>query len=419
MSAKITELANGLRVVSYEMPQLQTVSMGVWVRAGARSERAEQNGVAHFLEHMAFKGTERRSAIEIAEEIESVGGDINASTSSEITAYYVRVLKDDIPLAMDILSDILLNPVFVPEELERERNVILQEISAAKDTPDDLVFDLAQEVAYPGQSIGRPILGPAEKVSRYTASDIHAFRSAHYCSSSIVVSAAGGLRHEQLVELAEKAFGGMQKSKGSVWAPATYEGGFKFAERPLEQTHIVLGFSGPGYLSEDIYTLQVLGGVLGGGMSSKLFREVREKRGLCYSIFAYPAAFEDASLVSVYAATAPNQVSELTKVITGELANAMRDITEEEVARARAQLKAGLMMSLESSSARADQIARQLLSFGKVPKPETIIEKVDKVDAEAVRALSQRIFSGVKPSFGAVGALSGLASYEEIAAQFA
>jgi len=418
MSTKITELPGGLRIVSHEMPHLQTVSMGVWVRAGARNESAAENGVAHFLEHMAFKGTERRSAIEIAEEIESVGGDINASTSSETTAYYVRVLKDDIAMAIDVLSDIILHPVFETEELERERDVILQEIAAANDTPDDLVFDLAQEMAFPNQSIGRPILGTSGHVEKYSAAEIHGFRNAHYSASSIVVSAAGGIEHAHLVDMATKAFNGLSHGKGPGWDAAKYEGGFRQAERPLEQAHIVFGFPGPGYLSKDIYTLQVLSSVLGGGMSSRLFREVREKRGLCYSIFAFPAAYEDASLMSVYAATSPGKAAELTSVITDELASASAKISEKEVARARAQLKAGLMMSLESSSSRADQIARQLLSFGKVPDPEEIAAKVEKVDLAAVRNLADSLFSHVTPTVAAVGALSGLASYDEIAAQF-
>jgi predicted Zn-dependent peptidase len=418
MSAKITKLPSGLRVVSHEMPHLQTVSTGVWVRAGARNESAAQNGVAHFLEHMAFKGTEQRSAIEIAEEIESVGGDINASTSSETTAYYVRVLKDDIALAIDVLSDIILHPVFEPAELERERDVISQEIAAANDTPDDLVFDLAQEVAFPDQSIGRPILGTSENIANYSGADIHGFRNAHYSAPSMLISAAGGIGHTELLDMVSRKFENLSHDQGPGWKPASYQGGFRQATRPLEQAHIVFGFPGPGYLSKEIYTLQVLASVLGGGMSSRLFREVREKRGLCYSIFAFPAAYEDVSLMSIYAATSPTKIGELTNVISSELAGASAAISEEEVARARAQLKAGLMMSLESSSSRADQIARQLLSFGKVPTPEEIVAKVDKVDVAAVRQLAENLFSNKNPTISAVGALSDLASYEEITAQF-
>ena len=255
-------------------------------------------------------------------------------------------------------------------------------------------------------------------VSAFSEADIRAFRDQYYVAGQTVVAAAGGLKHEEFVALATHAFGGLNGSKNHNWETASYDGGMSAVERPLEQSHLVLGFEGPGYLSEDIYSAQVMASVLGGGMSSRLFQEVREKRGLCYSIFAFPSAFEDTSLMSVYAATAPQKMGELTKVITSEIMEAVGTISEDEVARARAQLKAGLMMSLESSSARADQIARQLLCFGKVPTPEEIIAKVDEVDAERVRTLANSIFRGAKPSVGAVGALYGLASYDEIAAQF-
>lgn len=419
MTPKLTTLDSGLRVVSYQMPELQTTSLGIWVKAGARNESAAQNGIAHYLEHMAFKGTSKRSALQIAEEIEDVGGEINASTSMEMTAYYARVLKDDAPLAIDILSDIILDPKFDKDELERERGVILQEIAASIDTPDDLVFDLAQKAAYPDHPLGRPILGSAEAVSQYDGAAIAAYRDQHYAAPSILVSAAGAIEHDQLVDLAQSALSALPSEAGPKWDGASYGGGVHTVEKPLEQSHVVLCFKAPGYHSKDIYALQVLSGILGGGMSSRLFQEVREKRGLCYSIFSYASAYEDTGLLTVYAATGPRDTSELIDVVSDQLRGIAGSVSENEVKRARTQLKAGLMMSLESSSARANQIARQLLLYNRVVSPEEIIEKIDAVDVAAISQLATGLFEHARPSLGAVGDLSGLAPYDRIAAQFA
>lgn len=418
MTAQITTLDSSLRVVSYEMPEMQTTSLGVYVRAGARNETKAQNGIAHLLEHMAFKGTNKRTALQIAEEIEDVGGDINASTSMEMTAYYARILKDDVPLAVDILSDILLDPKFDPDELDRERGVILQEIAAANDTPDDLVFDLAHEAAFPEHPLGRPVLGTAEAVSKYSGAEITAYRDEHYTAPAIVVSAAGGIKHDDLVTMAGEALAALPHQAGPAWDGATYQGGELRTAKPLEQTHVVLSFKGPSYHSEDIYTLQVLSGVLGGGISSRLFQEVREKRGLCYSIFAYASAFQDTGLLNVYAATGPEMSDELVNVVSDQLCTISETITEKEVQRACAQLKAGLMMSLESSSARANQLARQILLYDRIVEPDEIVSRIDEVDADAIAKLAKSLFADAKPSLGAVGDLSGLASYDKIAAQF-
>ncbi len=418
MTAQITTLDSSLRVVSYEMPEMQTTSLGVYVRAGARNETKAQNGIAHLLEHMAFKGTNKRTALQIAEEIEDVGGDINASTSMEMTAYYARILKDDVPLAVDILSDILLDPKFDPDELDRERGVILQEIAAANDTPDDLVFDLAHEAAFPEHPLGRPVLGTAEAVSKYSGAEITAYRDEHYTAPAIVVSAAGGIKHDDLVTMAGEALAALPHQAGPAWDGATYQGGELRTAKPLEQTHVVLSFKGPSYHSEDIYTLQVLSGVLGGGISSRLFQEVREKRGLCYSIFAYASAFQDTGLLNVYAATGPEMSDELVNVVSDQLCTISETITEKEAQRACAQLKAGLMMSLESSSARANQLARQILLYDRIVEPDEIVSRIDEVDADAIAKLAKSLFADAKPSLGAVGDLSGLASYDKIAAQF-
>jgi len=419
MPVRTSELDGGLRVVAHGMPHLHTVSLGVWVNAGARNEADDQHGVSHFLEHMAFKGTRRRNARQIAEEIESAGGDINAATGMETTAYFARVLKGDLPIALDILSDILIEPLFDASEMDRERQVICQEIGASLDAPDDLVFDLAQRCAYPGQALGRPILGTMESVSGFTPESIVCYRDAHYGAPSMVLSAAGAVDHDDLVRQVEDAFGRLSTVPSAPSDGGSYCGGFDCAEKPLEQTHVVLAFKAPGYTQDQFYALQVFSSVLGGGMSSRLFQEIREKRGLCYSIGSFTSAYKETGLFGVYAATSPDLTSELLTVLTGELGVFAGDVGEDETARARAQLKAGLLMSLESSSMRADQVARQLLAFGRVISVEEISDKVDAIDRAAVADMADALLSGAKPAFAAVGALNQVASYDHIAAQFA
>ena len=276
---KTTRLPGGMRVVTHEMPHLESVSLGVWVGAGARHETSEQHGIAHVLEHMAFKGTERRTALQIAEELESVGGDLNAATSAESTAYYARVLKDDVPRAMDVLADILQNPVFHGDELERERSVIIQEIAAAQDAPDDAVFDFLQETAFPDQPLGRPILGTVDSVAGFSSGDLEIYRNANYAPSAMVVAAAGAVGHDRLVEMARESFREIDPRPATQVQPAQYSGGDRRKTRDLEQAHVILGFEALSYVEEDFYAMQVLSSVLGGGMSSRLFQEVRENRG--------------------------------------------------------------------------------------------------------------------------------------------
>jgi predicted Zn-dependent peptidase len=305
MPVSVSRLPNGIHVITDHMPHLETAALGVWVKAGARDELADQGGLAHLLEHMAFKGTARRTAIEIASEIENVGGEINAATGMETTAYFARVLKDDWPLALDILADILTNPVFEASELDKEKYVILQEIAAANDAPDDLVFELQNAAAFPNHALGRSILGDAARVERYDPPAITAYRQLHYTASRIVVAAAGHLDHRALVAEVEARLANFSIGMPVERAMPEFSGGFKCAERPLDQLHLAFGFLAPGYRDEKIYALQALASIMGGGMSSRLFQELREKRGLCYSIFGFASPYEDTGLLNVYAAGAP------------------------------------------------------------------------------------------------------------------
>lgn len=405
MATNVSTLANGLRVVTHEMAHLETTSLGAWVGVGARHDPAAENGIAHFLEHMAFKGTAKRSAQEIAEEIEGVGGDLNAATSLETTAYYARVLKGDEEMALDILSDILQNSEFDEIELHRERDVILQEIAASKDCPDDVVYDLAQEAAYPGQPLGRTILGTPETVEAITKDGLRSYLDASYVAPKMVVSAAGAVEHGRLVDLASQMFGelnGIETASSSE--PAIYNGGVADSSQPFEQCHVIVGFEGPSYCKPEYFAAQVLSGLLGGGMSSRLFQEAREKRGLCYSIYSSVYGLSDTGVITVHAATAPELAPELLKVTANELVRLAQDgPSEKEVSRAKAQLKAGLMMGLESSAARAEQMARQLICRGRLIDKEELVEKVDAVSGEDVRDLVRTMLAGV-PTAAVVGA---------------
>ena len=405
MSTQTTRLANGLRVVSHHMAHLETVSLGVWVAAGARHEQASEHGISHLLEHMAFKGTERRSATDIAEEIEAVGGELNAATSLETTAYFARILKGDVAIALDILADILQIPRYAEDELEREREVILQEIAATRDSPDEIAYELLQDAAFPNQAIGRPILGTTQSVTRFRATDLRAFLAANYGASRMVLSAAGSVDHDELVRHAEAQFGRLNGGVGGRFEPARYVGGTRTSAKPFEQSHLVMAFAGPSYRARDFYTAQVFSGLFGGGMSSRLFQEVRERRGLCYAIYSSCWALADSGLFGIHAATGPEMMSKLIEVVGDELVGAAAEKpADAELARAKAQLKAGLLMGLESSSARAEQMARQLLLFDRLMEPRELIERIDAVTADAVRELAANLVGASPPSVAVVGA---------------
>ncbi|WP_166417412.1 M16 family metallopeptidase [Cochlodiniinecator piscidefendens] len=403
MTVQLHTLSNGFRIVTEQMPGLASASVGIWVNAGARNERIEQNGIAHFLEHMAFKGTERRNALEIAEAIEDVGGFINAYTSREMTAYYARVLEQDVPLAFDVISDILLNPAFDPNEIEIERGVILQEIGQALDTPDDVIFDWLQEDAYPDQALGRTILGPEERIRAFGKEDLSGFVKEHYGPERMILSAAGAVDHDQLVRLAEATFGHLTSRSAPTVEQASYKGGERIVQKDLEQVHFALGFEGPNYRDPDIYAAQIYTGALGGGMSSRLFQEVREKRGLCYTIFAQTGAFDDSGMTTIYAGTSGEEVGDLADITISELKRSVDDMTAAEVDRARAQMKAGMLMGLESASNRAERIARMVAIWGRVPTPAEVVQKIDSVTVADVRRVAEDMLSKSAPTLALYG----------------
>ena len=417
MSVRVTTLSNGLRIATDTMEGIETVSVGVYIGVGTRQERAEANGVAHLLEHMAFKGTTTRTAWRIAEEIEAVGGQMNAHTGREQTAYYIKVLKDDLPLAVELLADILQRSIFDPEEFERERGVILQELGQAVDTPDDMIFDHFQETAYPRQALGRPVLGRAGIIETLPRAALIDFQLRHYGARNMVVVASGRVDHEMLVDLVARAFTEVPSEADDSYEPADYAGGEFRDNKELEQVHFVLGFPGVAYRDPAYYAAAVFSTLLGGGMSSRLFQELREKRGLCYAISSFSGSYIDSGIFGIYTGTGESEVAELVPVLLDQLGGVLEPAPEDEVRRARVQMKAGLLMSLESTNARMDALGSQLLTYGRPLPPSEIAQQIDAVTPEAVARIARRILAG-RPTLAAMGPLRKLASLDEIAARF-
>jgi predicted Zn-dependent peptidase len=415
MSAEVTTLKSGINVVTETMPHLETASLGVWVASGSRDETRDEHGISHFLEHMAFKGTRRRSARQIAEEVEAVGGDLNAATSAESTAYYARVLKADVPLALDVLSDILSEPAFDPEEVVREQSVIVQEIGAVADTPDDLIFEHLQVTAFPDQPLGRSILGTPKTVRSFDGTKLRHYLARQYRAPDIVVAAAGAVDHKEVVAEVEQRFASFNGPASAMPEPARFGGGTYVEKRELEQVHIALALHGVPLRDPSLYSLQVFTSVLGGGMSSRLFQEARESRGLCYSIYAFHAPYSDTGMFGLYAGTDAADTSELMRLIVDEIANTADTLSEVEVARAKAQMKAGLLMALESSGDRVGQLARQMLGWGRPIPLNELVEKVEAVTVDSARAAGHALIGRGRPAIAVLGLGSGLESAAAIA----
>lgn len=417
MTAKITTLENGLRVVTEANPHVETVSCGVWIDVGTRYETADQHGISHLLEHMVFKGTKTRNASQIVREIEAVGGHLNAYTSREHTSYYCRILKNDVGLALDLLADILLNSQFPESELEREREVVLQEIGQVHDTPDDQIFDDLQTTAFPDQALGRPILGTEETVTSFGADNLRDYMASHYSAGNMILAAAGNLDHERFCGLAEERFARLARGRNTTLQKARYHGGELRAGKKLEQLHLALGFESCSYLDSDYYAVQVYTTILGGGMSSRLFQEVREKRGLSYSVYAFNSALRETGLLSIYAGTGPEHVAELLPIVVTEMKALTDGVTEDEILSAKAQLKAGLLRCLESTSSRSEQIARQMLIFGRVLATKELVENVNAVDKNAVNKIAARILNSPISLVG-IGDMGGVPTMAKVQESF-
>lgn len=416
MGIRETRLASGLRVVTDPMATVESASVGVWVDAGTRHEPAPVNGVSHLLEHMAFKGTRRRSARDIAEEMDAVGGHLNAYTARDHTAYYAKVLKEDADLAVDIVADILQHSTLDPEELAREQTVVVQEISQAIDTPDDIIFDHFQATAFPDQPLGRPVLGTEELVRAMTRDTVAGYMRTHYAAPRMVLAGAGRIDHDHLVETAERMFAGLPTDSDCATERAAYRGGDYREERDIEQVNLVLGFDGVAYDDPDYYTASVLSTLLGGGMSSRLFQEVREKRGLVYSIYSFTSSYADGGLFGVYAGTGEDEVAELIPVMCDEIVKVAAGVDEGELQRARAQLKASILMSLESTSSRCEQLARQILVYGRPVPTAEVVDKIEAVSGADVARVAARLFA-TTPTLAAIGPPAKVESYDKVAAR--
>ena len=418
MSVEITRLDNGLVVATDPMPHLESAALGVWVNCGARNESSSEMGLSHMLEHMAFKGTERRSAKDIVVEIEAVGGDLNAYTGREQTAYHARVLRENIPLALDLLGDILIHPTFIADELERERDVIVQELGQTRDTPDDLVFEHLQSACYPSQPMGWSILGTEKTVLGFSATDLRSYMTANYGASNMLLIGSGAIEHAELVNRGHELFSDLPEMPAPPPAAATYRGGDLREISALEQAHLAFAFPGVGTTDEDMFVAQVYVTALGGGMSSRLFQEVRERRGLCYSIYAFAQAHRDTGILGIYAGTSEEKAGEIAPIITGEMEALAQGASEEETARARAQIKAGLLMGLESPQARCELIAGHLYAFGRVLSVGELTERLEAVDADSLRRFAERICLRGEPSMAAVGPVRHLETRERFVSRF-
>jgi predicted Zn-dependent peptidase len=415
MSVEVTTLKSGINVVTDTMPHLETASLGVWVASGSRDERRDEHGISHFLEHMAFKGTKRRSARQIAEEIEAVGGDLNAATGAESTIYHARMLKADVPLALDVLADILSEPTFERDEVIREQSVIVQEIGAVADTPDDLVFEHLNAIAFPDQSLGRSILGTAATVRTFDGRVLRDYLARNYRAPDLVVAAAGAVDHAAVVADVERRFASFAGPASPLPEPARFGGGSHVEKRELEQVHIAMALPGIAVTDPTVYSLEAFTSILGGGMSSRLFQEARERRGLCYTISSFHMAYSDVGLFCLYAGTDAADTAELMRVIVGEIAGTAETISEPEIARAKAQMKAGLLMALESSGARINQLARQMITYGRPLSVQELVEKVDAVTVESARAAGRALIARGKMATSVLGLGSGLESAAAIA----
>ena len=418
MSIEITKLDNGLTVATDEMPHLESAALGVWVNCGARNENARQMGLSHMLEHMAFKGTERRTAKDIVVEIEAVGGDLNAYTSREQTAYHARVLKEDVPLALDLISDILLRPTFAADELEREREVIVQELGQTRDTPDDLIFENLQAACYPDQPMGWSILGTEATVSAFSADDLRSYMAGNYGAPGMFLIGSGAITHSELVGWGNRLFAALPDRAPPAAERAEYRGGDLRELDELEQAHLAFAFPGVATTDDDAFAAQVFATALGGGMSSRLFQEARERRGLCYAIYSFAQSYRDTGIIGVYAGTGEEKAGEIAPIIAGEMTALAEGATEEEIARARAQMRAGLLMGLERPHARCERIAGHLYAYGRVLSIAELNERLDAVDAAAVRRFAEKLCARGEPSMAAVGPVRRLESHERFSARF-
>ena len=400
-------LPNGLRIVTENITYVQSVALGIWVGVGARDEEMPQRGISHVIEHMLFKGTPSRTAQQIADEIDSIGGDINAFTSKENTCYHVRVLSEHVPLAIDILADMFLNSLFDAEEMGRELNVILEEIKQRDDEPDDLVHDLFTETLWPGHALGRPVIGTPETVAALTPETLREYMNRRYTPDTIVVAAAGNLNHDEIVEMVRARFGHLTGRRDD-WRMADTQpapvAATAYVEKPIEQVNLVLGTHGYSQLADEKYSLSILDNVLGGSMSSRLFQEIREKRGLAYSVGSYSQLFREGGYFAVYAGTGAETAEQVLELVRAEFDNILRhNITQKELDRSKNQFRGSIVMGQESMNSRMMRIGRNELTYDRVIPFEEVMEKVQAVTLDDVAQVAHHLFGDGHYAMATVG----------------
>ena len=410
---ELHRLSNGIRVVTDRIASAESVSLGVWVAVGARFETPELNGISHVLEHMAFKGTTTRSAFDISREVEDVGGILNAYTGKDMTAYYTKVLKKDWPLGLDIIADILQHSVMDATELAREQGVIIQEINMNNDTPDDLIFDLYHQAAYPDQPLGRTILGTPENVRAITSRQLLDYMHTQYTADRMIISACGDIDPTDFVAACERLFAGIPASPVRAAEPAHYVGGDIRQIKDNEQVNLVLGFEGCSYTDSDYYTAGLLASVFGGGMSSRLFQEIREKRGLVYSIYAFNSPETDTGTFGIYAGTGATEVADLLPVLCDEINRLPDTLTEDEIERAKNRAKARILMRAENHSTHAESNATDMIIYGRVVPDAESIARIEAVTRADMATLARRIFAR-RPTLATLGPVERVASYDSV-----
>lgn len=407
------KLENGALLAQDKMDGIETISISFLVKTGSKYEQPEVSGISHFLEHMAFKGTSTRSAQQIVELFDSIGY-LNAYTSKEHTVYYAKVLRDEISTAIDVMTDILQDSIFSEEEIAKEREVILQEMAQTEDTPDDVVFELFQNTAYPEQAMGRPILGDPEVIKSVTSQHFVDYVNDRYGFNNIVIAAAGNFQGTEIEDLIQAKFHHMPKSSAAIEVNSNYQGGDIRKERDLEQIQMVLGFEGVSYYDENYYVQQTLSMLAGGGMSSRLFQEVREKRGLAYSISSFASSYQDTGIFGVYSSSSENNMNQLITVVIEELQKMLTDITEEELQRAKAQVRASILMAQESSISRSKKFASNLAIYGRYIEITEIIEKLNMITPQAIMKFLHKTISSSKPTLATIGKVQKLIQYEDV-----
>ncbi|MBR1915471.1 MAG: insulinase family protein [Alphaproteobacteria bacterium] len=409
-----TTLKNGLNIITSRRPETETVSLGIWVNTGSAYETKDVNGISHFIEHMVFKGTKKRDALAISEDIENVGGQTNAYTSREFTAFYAKMLKSDVELAIDVIADFITSPTFDAEEMKKEKEVVIQEIKQSIDTPDDAIFDYFQEKAFENLPLGRTILGPSETVRSFDASQMRAYMKTHYGADNMIVVAVGNIDHEAFVKMVDDRLGTYHNKTDFKAEKQTYTGGFCIEQRDIEQAHVLLGFNGIEYKNPMYYPVTVFSTIFGGSMSSRLFQEIREKRGLVYTVYSFTNSHTQSGLFGIYAGTSADELKTLMPVMTDEIKKITDEkVSDKELSRAKTQLKASMLMALESSSSTAEVMARQYLIHGRIIPTDEVVSRIDAVTKDDIQKAAQLLFSS-DPTYALLGNLKKYPSYDEV-----